>query len=183
MTNPTIGDDAARVELLCAKIADNGVFVSHEVMRAAIAAMPIPTPHDLLAGATPGPWECQSTQREGHDLGVSIIGANLGGLVGYALPWPTEIDSGDYSRVEANARLIAAAPDLAAENARLLARVNTLWDDRAKAYDEIATMREALRRISMLNPNNANASSADDLHFTVKAIAETALTRTKAITP
>jgi hypothetical protein len=51
-------------------------------------------------------------ETEGPDFGVPIIGDNLGGLVGYALPWPTEIESGDYSCVIANARLIAAAPEL-----------------------------------------------------------------------
>lgn len=61
---------------------------------------------------TPGPWEHLGTDRVGPDYGVAIVGSNLGGLVGYALPWPTEIDSGNFERVEANARLIAAAPDL-----------------------------------------------------------------------
>jgi hypothetical protein len=61
---------------------------------------------------TPGPWLCQAIDVEGPDYGVSIAAANLGGLVGAALPWPTEIDSGDMARVEANARLIAAAPEL-----------------------------------------------------------------------
>jgi hypothetical protein len=55
----------------------------------------------LAEKATPGPWEVQPTQTEGDDLGCSIVGENLGGLVGATLPWPDEIDSGDYSRVEA----------------------------------------------------------------------------------
>lgn len=70
---------------------------------------------------TPGPWLCQPTNIDGPDYGVCIVADNLGGLVGAALPWATEIDSGDMARVEANARLIAAAPELlealrAAEN-------------------------------------------------------------------
>lgn len=62
---------------------------------------------------TPGPWEFEEISDAGDERGEGfIIGGNLGGLVGAALPWPTELDSGDFSRVEANARLIAAAPDL-----------------------------------------------------------------------
>ena len=56
--------------------------------------------------ATPGAWAVQPTETEGDDLGCCIVGENLGGLIGATLPWPTEIDSGDYSRVEANAALI-----------------------------------------------------------------------------
>lgn len=62
---------------------------------------------------TKGPWEIQSSDDEGEYRGsVVIIGANLGGLVGAALPWPTELDSGDFSRVKANARLMVSAPDM-----------------------------------------------------------------------
>lgn len=65
---------------------------------------------------TPGPWEWQSPYD--HEEYPSekgryyVVGSNLGGLIGAALPWATELDSGDFRRVEANARLIAAAPDL-----------------------------------------------------------------------
>lgn len=62
----------------------------------------------LSAAATQGEWLAQPTDREGPDYGVFIVGGNLGGLVGAALPWPTEIDSGDFSRVEANAAFIVA---------------------------------------------------------------------------
>lgn len=61
---------------------------------------------------TPGPWETQPLNKT--EEAVFIIGSNLGGLVGAAHPWPTEIDNEDYSRVEANARLMAAAPELLA---------------------------------------------------------------------
>lgn len=57
---------------------------------------------------TPLPWEAQVLETE-KDPGVYIVGSNLGGLVCAALPWPTEIESGDYSRVEANAALIVQA--------------------------------------------------------------------------
>ena len=57
---------------------------------------------------TPGPWESQPLET-GDDAGVSIIGSDLGGLVCASLPWPSEIDSGDYSRVEANAAFIVRA--------------------------------------------------------------------------
>jgi hypothetical protein len=57
---------------------------------------------------TPLPWAAQPLET-GDDAGVSIIGSDLGGLVCASLPWPTEIDSGDYSRVEANAVFIVRA--------------------------------------------------------------------------
>ena len=57
---------------------------------------------------TPLPWEAQVLETE-NDPGVYIVGSNLGGLVCAALPWPTEIESGDYSRVEANAAFIVHA--------------------------------------------------------------------------
>lgn len=58
---------------------------------------------------TPGPWKFQFTEESGECF---IVAAGLGGLVGAALPWPTEMDSRDFRRVIVNARLIAAAPDL-----------------------------------------------------------------------
>lgn len=58
---------------------------------------------------TPGPWKFQYTDENGECF---IIAANLGGMVGAALPWPTEMESRDFRRVIANARLIAAAPEL-----------------------------------------------------------------------
>ena len=57
---------------------------------------------------TPLPWASQPLET-GDDVGVSIVGSNLGGLVCASLPWPTEIDSGDYSRVESNAAFIVRA--------------------------------------------------------------------------
>jgi hypothetical protein len=59
--------------------------------------------------ATAGSWLQQTTDTEGPDFGVCIVADNLGGLVGAALPWPTEIDEGDYARVEANAAAIVSA--------------------------------------------------------------------------
>lgn len=61
-------------------------------------------------GHTPTPWEAQDIEDEGPDRGfVFIIGSNLGGLVGSAMPWGTELDSGDFSRVQANAAFIVRA--------------------------------------------------------------------------
>jgi hypothetical protein len=62
-----------------------------------------------MSSFTPGPWKFQYTDESGECF---IIAANLGGMVGAALPWPTEIDARDFRRVIANASLIAAAPDL-----------------------------------------------------------------------
>lgn len=58
---------------------------------------------------TPGPWLCQTPHEDGS---ITIIGDNLGGLVGAAHCWPTEVETGGSDRVRANARLIAAAPEL-----------------------------------------------------------------------
>jgi hypothetical protein len=99
----------------------------------------------LLDGTTPGPWGCQAAVTEGDDLGVAIVGANLGGLVGAALPWPTEIDSGDYSRVIANASLFAAAPDLAREVARLRASRDHIASDARSAAEAHKQLRDDLR--------------------------------------
>lgn len=57
-------------------------------------------------------------------------------------------------------------------------------DDRAEAAEaslasvtkEVERLREALERLAELTPSRANARDARDLHLTVKAIAETALT-------
>ena len=65
---------------------------------------------------TPGPWEAQSIDWDGPERGEAfIVGGNLGGLVGAALPWPSEVAEGplyEFPRVAANARLIAAAPEM-----------------------------------------------------------------------
>lgn len=62
----------------------------------------------LSAKATQGEWLTQATDTVGPDYGVGIVADNLGGLVSAALPWPTEIDNGNFSRVEANAAFIVA---------------------------------------------------------------------------
>ena len=72
---------------------------------------------------TPGPWTAQGVDDDGA---VFIVADNLGGLVGAALPWPTELDGEDFSRVEANARLIAATPDLLAALEAMVDRYTAL---------------------------------------------------------
>ena len=93
---------------------------------------------------TKEPWEVQPSHEDGA---LFIIGSNLGGLVGAAHGWPTEIESGDYSRIEANARRIVSCvnamqgiPDPAAfvaafdamQEAALAAR-NRIWGLEATA--------------------------------------------------
>lgn len=56
-----------------------------------------------MTGHTKEPWEVQPYVEYGA---VYIVGSDLGGLVAGAHSWPTEIDSGDTARVEANARRI-----------------------------------------------------------------------------
>ncbi|MDR3502908.1 MAG: hypothetical protein P4L79_10020 [Legionella sp.] len=88
----------------------------------------------LCDAATPGPWEVQPIEEDGFEKGSAfIIAANLGGLVGAAHAWPTEIDSGDWSRVKANATLIAAArtaiPALLDEREELLKELDEARED------------------------------------------------------
>lgn len=65
---------------------------------------------ELGEKATAGPWETQPIDELGDERGACfIVGTNLGGLVGAALPFPTEIDSGDFSRVRANAAFFTTA--------------------------------------------------------------------------
>ncbi len=70
--------------------------------------IPVARLRELLAKATPGPWEAQEPSVE-EDPGVTIVGAPLEGLVGATLLWPTEIDAKDTARAEANAALIVEA--------------------------------------------------------------------------
>jgi len=61
--------------------------------------------------STPRPWiaECPDPDAEYPDRGAAFIIAAGEGLVGAALPLPTELESGDFSRVKANASLIVTA--------------------------------------------------------------------------
>ena len=60
--------------------------------------------------ATPGEWVAQSVMTDGPERGEGyIVAPPVGGLIGAALPQPTEMESGDFSRVVANAAFIALA--------------------------------------------------------------------------
>jgi hypothetical protein len=62
--------------------------------------------------ATKRPWQHDhaSATADYPDRGAAFItGTNLDGLVGAALPLPTELESNDFSRVDANAALIVRA--------------------------------------------------------------------------
>lgn len=92
-------------------------------------------PHgSSVADATPGPWELNGVIDDaGEEAGAQfIVGGKFSGLVGAAMAWPSELDSGDYSRVKANALLMAAAPELLdalqmfREN---IEKVRDLWED------------------------------------------------------
>jgi hypothetical protein len=93
---------------------------------------------------TAGPWLMQDTDRDGPDFGVTIVADNLGGMVGAALPWPTEIDSGDFSRVEANARLIAAAPELLEALGGTIALARLKWGNLDPEVDAFLTSAETV---------------------------------------
>lgn len=54
---------------------------------------------------TPGPWYCVDTSNHAHDY--RLLAAN-------GVPLPLNVVANDHSEQRANARLIAAAPDLLA---------------------------------------------------------------------
>lgn len=96
-----------------------------------------PSPHVGSAAPTarsevkpsPTPWEAQwpDADAEYPDRGAAfIVGANLSGIVGAALPSPTEFDSGDFSRVWANAKLIVEAVNSHAKLVEDLERASDL---------------------------------------------------------
>lgn len=89
-----------------------------------------------LEGVTPGPWFAEDVSLQPDDVGSAyIVAANLGGLVGAAHSWPTEIDDNDFERVEANAAHIArCSPEniallLSAAESYLSASSNEGWRD------------------------------------------------------
>lgn len=90
-----------------------------------------------LVGVTPGPWHTQDVSLGPDDVGsVYIVAANLGGLVGAAHSWPTEVDAGDFERAEANAKHMARCSP---ENiAKLLDTLATERAAREKAERETA---------------------------------------------
>lgn len=86
--------------------------------------------------ATPGPWVQQEQENDGA---IFIIGDNLGGLVGAALPWPIEAEVGGSERIRANASLIhLASPDT------ILALLTALDQQSAR----IQELERALRKIA-----------------------------------
>ena len=86
---------------------------------------------------TPLPWAAQPLET-GDDVGVSIVGSNLGGLVCASLPWPSEIDSGDYSRVESNAAFIVRACNSHYQLVDALREaIEELWDRDHSSTDRI----------------------------------------------
>lgn len=94
------------------------------------------------AGYTPGPWTTDGLQiwgpldaRSKHRNGRTLIGGVVDDLNDWRA-WPSQSPddraSFDAER-KANAELIASAPSLAAENARLKAALGVL-DDEARGY-------------------------------------------------
>lgn len=93
-----------------------------------------------MIGHTKEPWEVLPGVEDGAIL---IVGSNLGGLVAAAHSWPTEIDSGDTGRIEANAR-------------RIVDCVNAMAGKDPAAYvaafeGMVEALDGALRRCSMSN--------------------------------
>lgn len=94
--------------------------------------------HPLLVGTTPGPW-LQGCRVTGHGIGIHVttisaglvasVGDNDARCAGLHKMYASQHYDNDSTRLavlEANAKLIAAAPSLAAENAALADQVERL---------------------------------------------------------
>lgn len=79
-------------------------------------------------------------------------------------PWSIDPRNGDIVSGPYNVTIPFACKD---EDALFIVRA-------VNAHDELV---EALRRLARLTPEAANASDAHDLHLTVQAIAESALSK------
>ena len=86
---------------------------------------------------TPGPWEFDGISDFDEERGSAfIVGSNLGGLVGAALPWPTELRRLGY-------RILSLEHELAAEKAaheKSEARVRELESELSRAVEEIEAL-------------------------------------------
>lgn len=93
----------------------------------------------MSAGFTPGPWKLEKWQTGALYVGYGR--PDRDGIDGIITDWP---DAGDYTpecqaQMEANARLIAAAPELYEEAEFLVGRLRSLEselgdDDTAREY-------------------------------------------------
>ena len=101
--------------------------------------MTAPDPRELLKGTTPGPWKLvQRNEYHPPVLGTyDVVGANGYGISGIG------VEEGTESTDTANARLIAAAPDLARR---------------------LAEAEELLREIVRRNNDNSTAKEGPMLH-------------------
>lgn len=86
----------------------------------------------LLDGTTPGPW-----QRDCWDILGSGVGVGTGSVCEVARQNGDDNKYWKYGEAEANVKLIAAAPTLAADNLRLI-------DDNLRLLDEIERLKRAL---------------------------------------
>ena len=110
----------------------------------------------LLAEVTPGPWWTDA-RYDGREMGCAIIAArtDCGPLPGNPtrgmVAWSSAILNTEARRCEANARLIAMAPDLARtvlEQQDEIARLNKQQDDQDAAWSErVATLTQEIARL------------------------------------
>lgn len=116
----------------------------------------------LADAATPGEWKVGEPDEFGDEAIVPVSG---GLAVAVMVNGSFHEASGTMVEHDANAAFIAVSRSAIPA---LIERV-----ERAEA--ENARMREALERLPGLTPVRANARTAGELHKSVKAIAETAL--------
>ncbi len=101
----------------------------------------------LMERATPGPWLCQGADEA--DMFVPIIADNLGGLVGGAMLWPTEIDQKYFDRAERNAQLIVAAVNALPS---LLTELEALRAERGRMVEGLQDARAEMSTCDASNP-------------------------------
>lgn len=86
---------------------------------------------------TPGPWGCVYTSNHAHDYRLTRPNGSL---------LPLSVEANDHSEQRANARLIAAAPDLA----EVVRRVVEIADATGEQGDLAVQARAALAKAGAL---------------------------------
>jgi hypothetical protein len=146
-------------------------------MEEAIAALttpPIQGNHtELVESTTPGPWVTS---------GISVVSEATSRSIATAYPNVKVSSDESLAEMRANARLIAAAPTLAAENARLANAITTLTNER-DALVAVVERLEALLSQATDDYESENGSSNDIAHWSFQANVVLASLATKPLPP
>ena len=128
----------------------------------------------LLEGTTPGPWEPRIINADGEVVEAFVTAPDVNGY-----HYDAEIlgddeyceQSGGMTRKVANVKLIAAAPDLARENARLRAEIANATVDAAWLKTELAAKDAEIERLRSVNAGLVEALTCIE-HAESKEIAK-----------